>query len=289
MCTAPTGGSYSDPVRLDVPAERWTELSHTNRQDYLDQMDQQICQSGIVIIAGALTHDHCDELVRLIQWEIDHPAHIERIMHQRRMKTTGYKIYNLQSRHQIFMDLITFPVTMEFFRRYLGTDMVLHSSEGAVLPHGSGENFGWHYDGYDRIPGYFLSMNSIYYLCDADEHNGATQYIPGTHIKDMTLEQVEQATPNTLSVRKGDLVLFNPYIWHAGSLNTSSADRPVIINYYQRSYIRQEFDYYRQMSPSQLQRLTEDQRTLLRINRPVPIDHRELYFFRPELDDMNPL
>ncbi len=280
---------FRDPKRLEIPVASWTGLSTQEKEPYFAEADREIDEVGIVVVARALPGDRCEELARLIEEEIRMACHIERVMHERRKGEIGYKIYNLQSRHPAFMELIAFPFLIEYFRRFLGPRMALHSSEGALIPPGA-EGGGWHYDGHDRIPGYFLSMNAIYYLCDADVRNGATRYVPGTHKEFISVQEAKSREAKYVSVKKGDLVMFNPYLIHAGSANPSDANRPVIINYYQRGYIKQGFDFPRSMSVSEVKRLTKDQRTLLGFDHRVPLDVHELYMFRPpKVDDMDPI
>jgi ectoine hydroxylase-related dioxygenase (phytanoyl-CoA dioxygenase family) len=262
-------------------------------------MDREIDEVGIITVAGALSEQQCDAFTAIIDSEIASFTNIERRLHDWPLgnatyrDTKGYKVFNFQARHPAAMELVAFPLALDYFRRYLGASMVLHSSEGAVIPPGCGRDFPLHYDGYDRIPGYFLSMNAIFYLCDANAENGATRYIPGTHKEFLSRQEATQRPWKHAEVKKGDLVLFNPYLFHAGSENRSNANRPTIINYYQRSYIKQGFDYPRAMSIAEQRRLTKDQRTLLGFDHRVPTDVHELYLqyrgTNAPLADMDPV
>jgi ectoine hydroxylase-related dioxygenase (phytanoyl-CoA dioxygenase family) len=279
-----------DPQRLPIPIPTWTALSPEQREHWFAQADREIDEVGIVVVREALSADECDEFIAIIEEEIRTASYIERVMHGRRTSGTGYgyKIYDFQSRHPLALQLIAFPFVLDYFRRCLGQDMVLHSSEGSVVTPGAGGG-GLHYDGYDRIKDYYLSMNSIFYLCDTNVTNGATRYVPGTHKEFISNREAREREVKYIEAEKGDLVIFNPYLIHSGSPNMSDSPRPVIINYYQRGYIKQGFDYARAMSVPQIKRLTPDQRTLLGLDHQVPQDIRELYKFRPELVGMDPL
>ena len=303
LIDAPTQTARSvdrDPDRLVLPLDRWSSLSSDDKAAVFALMDREIDEVGIVIVAEALSATQCDEFTAIIDAEIANFTAIERRLHAWPVgnatyrDTKGYKVFNFQSRHPAAMELIAFPLVVEYFRRYLGASMVLHSSEGAVIPPGCGKDFPLHFDGYDRIPGHFLSMNAIFYLCDANAENGATRFIPGTHKEFISRAEAAQRPWKHAEVRKGDLILFNPYLFHAGSENRSHANRPTIINYYQRGYIRQGFDYPRAMSLAERRKLTATQRTLLGFDHQVPADVDELYLqYRgpknPLLADMDPL
>jgi ectoine hydroxylase-related dioxygenase (phytanoyl-CoA dioxygenase family) len=295
MTGVPLQADFRPPVRIEPPLSRWSELDASAKAAWFSEADRELEQVGLAIVAGALSPEVCDDLTGRMEHELRTSHRIERMMHERRRSVL--KLYNLQSRDAAFMELIAFPFTVEYLRRFLGQDMLLHTSEGAIrapVPAGLVDDAlpidGLHYDAFDRIPGYFLAMNSIYYLCDADRSRGATQYVPGSHREFLSREEAAKRETRYIDVKKGDLVIFGPYLWHAGSPNHSTANRPVIINYYVRSYVRQGFDYPRQMSVAEAKRLTAEQRALLGFNHRIMRDTDELYKYGPaSVPDMDPV
>jgi ectoine hydroxylase-related dioxygenase (phytanoyl-CoA dioxygenase family) len=286
-----TADTLRDARRIDVQAQQWSTLSPEEREAHFHVLDREIHDVGIVVVANAITEAQCDEFYELLTHEWDHPIWIERVMRERALAKGPLvvkKVLNLQSRHPAALNLISHPIVMEFFRRFLGKRMVLHSSEGAIVPPGAPDR-NQHYDGFDRIPGHFLSMTAVYYLCDADLHNGATNYIPGTHKEHISIKEAGQREKKYVDVKKGDVALFNPYLIHGASANHSNADRPVIVNYYQRSYIKQEFDYPRSITRQQYLQLTPDQRILLGFEHRVPVDVTEWWMVSDNLTDMDPV
>jgi ectoine hydroxylase-related dioxygenase (phytanoyl-CoA dioxygenase family) len=287
----PTIQADRDPRRLSLPGADWKALTAEQKEEFFEQADREIHEIGILVVANVLTEQQCDEFVEIIRKEIRTATRMERALYEKQGPTKGYKVRNFQQRHPAALELITHPLVVEYFRRYLGPKMVLHSSEGVIIPPGT-EDGPIHRDGYDLIPDYFLSMNSIYYLCDTTEENGATRYAPGTH-KELFAnnEEVRQRKFKYAEVKKGDLVLFNPYLVHASSANRSNAERPVIINYYQRGYIKQEFDYTRMLSVVEAKKLTKGQRILLGYEQRMPHDIDELYLIgssKAALADFDP-
>lgn len=282
--------TFREPIRVELDFANWEHWSEEEKAQYYRTCDSEIDEVGVVILAGAISPALCDSLAELIDKELKHLCNIERKMNERRLTHKGYTLYDLQQRHPMFMDLITFPPVVRYFRRYLGERMVLHSSQARITPQGTGDGH-WHYDGYDRIKDYFLSMNSLYYLCDSTRENGATRYVPGTHKEFLSVVEAAGREFRYLDVKKGDVVMFNPYLIHSGSANHTPEDRPIIINYYQRGYIKQEFDYYHKMSYLERRKLTSDQRVLLGFNDYSAADIHELYVISKgdnRLSDMNP-
>lgn len=292
-----TGDAHRDPARLEIPVVKWPQLSAGEKEKFFAQVDREIDEVGIVSVASALSHEQCDHFARLLQHELDHATHIERLMWERRAQRDGWKVYNLPTRHEDFLELVALAFTVEYMQSRLGKTTELHSSEGAITPPGGGNpppgtsdpHSGWHVDVVERIPNHFPGMISIYYLCDTSTENGATRYIPGTHKNFISLEEALKSKEKYCPVKKGDMVIFNPNLWHAGSPNRTDKIRPVIINYYQRGYMKQGFDYPGTMSVAERKKLTPLLRQLLGFNRRVPRDVSEIYLFRKEMADFDPI
>ncbi|MBO9606085.1 MAG: phytanoyl-CoA dioxygenase family protein [Paenibacillaceae bacterium] len=282
--------THEEPKRFAADYASWRSWTEDERQRMMAEWDKEMDAVGVVILSAAMSPEQCDRFVALIDEEIRGASKIEKQMNENRLSHKGYTVYNLQGRHPLFLEHIAYPPIVDYFRRFLGESMALHSSEARVTPHGTGDAH-WHYDGYDRIPDYFLSMNSLHYLCDSTEENGATRYIPGTHKSFLPVEEAKRLQHRYLNVKKGDIVLFNPYLIHSGSANLSGKPRPIVINYYQRSYIKQEFDYYHMLGYMERRKLTDEQKKLLGFDHFTAADIHELYMISKgdnKLEDMNP-
>ncbi|WP_135554732.1 phytanoyl-CoA dioxygenase family protein [Paenibacillus cymbidii] len=278
------------PKRMAFDFASWERLPEAEKTDFFAACDEEMDAVGVVVLAEAIPHDLCDEFIELIAGEIRSASPIERMANQRRIRQTGPTVYNMQARHPKFMAQIAYRPVIDYFRRFLGDSMTLYSCEGRVTPPGTGDG-NWHYDGYARIPDYYLTMNSLHYLCDSTKENGATRYIPGTHKEFIPLAEAATREAKYIDVKKGDIVLFNPYLIHSGSANQTEKERPIIINYYCRSYMKSEFNYPRMMSYVEASKLTEDQRRLLGFEHMMLEDLHEMYRLvscRKALADMNP-
>lgn len=267
-----------EPKRIELDYSHWAELPGDEKEAFFTECDQEMKKNGVLILANVIPEDQCDKYVRLIQHEIDTAAPIEVKVNELCLKSKGYCVYNLQSRQPEFLQLMSNPPVVEYFRRILGADMKLYNSEGRIIPPGSGDTQ-YHYDGFDRIRNYCLSMNSLYYLAEASATSGSTVIIPGTHKAFLPVAEAENREPKFLNVKKGDVVLIHPYLIYAASTNDSKEALPVITNYYVRSYMRQRFDYPGMISHVEAKKLTTEQRTLLGFNHRPTNDIHELYRF----------
>ncbi|MBO9608721.1 MAG: phytanoyl-CoA dioxygenase family protein [Paenibacillaceae bacterium] len=279
-----------EPKRMAFDYANWERLPEAEIAGFFAACDKEMDAVGVVVLAEAIAHEDCDAFVELINGEIRRASPIERLANERRIQVTGPTVYNMQARHPKFMAHIAYRPVIDYFRRFLGAGMTLYSCEGRVTPPGTGDG-NWHHDGHERIPNYYMTMNSLHYLCDSNKENGATRYIPGTHKEFIPVADAAKREAKYIDVKKGDIVLFNPYLIHSGSANRTGNDRPIIINYYCRPYMKTEFNYPRMMSYVEASKLTEDQRRLLGFEQMMLEDLHELYRLgscRKALADMNP-
>lgn len=108
-------------------------------------MDEEIHGVGIVVVAGPFDPALCDQLYQIMLDELANPVHIERLSNERALvdgRQVVRKVLNFQSRHQAAIGLIAQPFTIDYFRRFLGRNMalhssVLHASGGAIVPPGA--------------------------------------------------------------------------------------------------------------------------------------------------------
>jgi hypothetical protein len=95
--------TYRDPVRLDVNARGWTDLSPQEKDEHFRAADRELDEVGILVIANALTHAECDEFYAIISEQ----AHTSWAIEQALFKEAPvHKVYDFQSRHPKAMELI---------------------------------------------------------------------------------------------------------------------------------------------------------------------------------------
>ncbi|KAI0151698.1 hypothetical protein GGR57DRAFT_492750 [Xylariaceae sp. FL1272] len=147
-------------------------------------------------------------------------------------------------REAAFLDLLNHPIIDEFVPWLLGEHaiittytaniarpgnipMQLHTDQVAVQP---------------PIRDLAFGMNIMFYLEDITAHNGGTLVYPGSHIGQI-------APPDIFTVEgtvaaeapAGSALIFESRIWHAtGPNRATSGERPVILLFFMRSFIRQQ-------------------------------------------------
>src|SRR6266702_2277958 len=93
------------------------------------------------------------------------------------------RIWNLPSRDPVFCDLAEHPVAMHFIKKILGWPALL-SSMSANITSGGGASMVLHADqGYMPLPWpRALGINVAWCLDEFTAENGATCYVPGSHL-----------------------------------------------------------------------------------------------------------
>ncbi|KAI1325138.1 hypothetical protein F5Y16DRAFT_411623 [Xylariaceae sp. FL0255] len=154
------------------------------------------------------------------------------------------RLWTLVNKGEEFLDLLNHPIIDEFIPWFLGehaiittstaniarpgnVPMQLHTDQGAVQP---------------PIRDLAFGMNIMFYSEDITEKNGGTRVYPGSHIGQI-------ATPDIFTVDgtiaaaapAGSALIFESRIWHAtGPNRETSGERPAILLFFIRSFIRQQ-------------------------------------------------
>jgi ectoine hydroxylase-related dioxygenase (phytanoyl-CoA dioxygenase family) len=123
------------------------------------------------------------------------------------------------------------PTLAELIGDLLGRDFVLQRVHGREPGAGGGAQ-GLHAD----VPGPMVDgapnvATMFLYLDDADESNGATRIVPGSHrakhVPDRTTGDpaYRHVAERIVVVRSGDALLFNANVWHSGTRNRTGRRR----------------------------------------------------------------
>ncbi|KAK8070298.1 Phytanoyl-dioxygenase [Apiospora phragmitis] len=154
------------------------------------------------------------------------------------------RLWTLINKGDDFLDLLNHPIIDEFIPWALGehaiittytaniarpgnVPMQLHTDQVAVQP---------------PIRDIAFGLNILFYLEDVTEKNGATRVYPGSHKGQVAPEDiftVEGSAP--AEAPAGTALIVDSRIWHATGPNRESAgERPVILLFFMRSFIRQQ-------------------------------------------------
>jgi len=101
----------------------------------------------------------------------------------------------------------------------------------------------WAFDFFPFPLGYEVQCNTIWAASDFTEANGATRFVPGSHLADDSLRYTEADTV-AAEMTKGSVLLYTGALHHGGGANTSDEVRYGCNITYNRGWLRQEENQY---------------------------------------------
>jgi ectoine hydroxylase-related dioxygenase (phytanoyl-CoA dioxygenase family) len=253
-------------------------MSGTSSTDpaVLEQLDKK----GFAVVPGVLSKEAAaemrDHLIRAIKaqdhtWG-DFPHYLDRNM-----------AHNLMMHGQPFVDLLSNPKLHAYLSKALDPYCTLYAYTSSSIPVGGGNySSRIHVDSPRFIPGYVTNVGFIVALDDFSLDNGATYFLPGSHLSDRVptedefFANAERALPEA-----GDGVIFNARTFHFGGHNKTNRDRHAVTLNVCRSWMRQRFDYPRLMPREMVDAMPDVGKRFIGWNVRVP-SSLEQYYVAPD-------
>lgn len=193
-------------------------------------------ERGYFVIPSVISQEKADEaravLERLLAQEATEDV--------RRAKTQ--RVGRIAVKHPIFVELMTHPLILALWRRYLGDDMICSTWSGNTMYPG-GEGLNWHsdYPYWSIQPPYPLGRlagQTIWLLDDFSHENGATAVLPKSHLKGMPPPpEVKNGWiegGEILTGGRGSVVVMHGACWHTARPNKTDKVRSALLGMYMR-------------------------------------------------------
>ncbi len=191
-------------------------------------------------------------------------------------------ILNLQNKDKEFIDLLDLPVVEVLMKELLNDPYMRHLPPndpnyilGQFVARSSTKPLELHIDAGMPQPGLKTNMVQLgFALEDANEHNGCTIVVPGSHLMgEYSDRQLEHVYP--VSTVAGDLVIWDARLWHGAAENNSDHSRWSIVATFQRWWVKQSFDIPRALPDEIFQNLSHKQKAVLGFCTIPPLDETE--------------
>jgi ectoine hydroxylase-related dioxygenase (phytanoyl-CoA dioxygenase family) len=235
----------------------------------LDRAEHDLATHGICAITGVLAGDELraahDELYaaaaqdrargREQKFGLDHDH-----------DDTNQRVWNVLSRAPVFQDLAEHPVALRMLKTVLGWPMLLGNLSANITGPGGGEMV-LHADQIfvpTPWPADPQGANAAWCLDDFTADNGATCFVPGSHLLHRLPEPDERVEAVPMEAPAGSLVVFESRLWHRTGFNRTTAERRAgLFGWYTRPIYRTQENWFLSLDPVIRRFASDDLLTLL--------------------------
>jgi fumagillin biosynthesis dioxygenase len=240
-----------------------TDWSSTPDTFNLTAIGDEIEQNGFAIVPDVLSADEVAEGVKRLWAAVEEQ---ERRGLSRYLEAPDrVRLMNPADIDPFFMDLLEHPVADAILSTYLGEDYILSQYNGHVVQPGS-TPMPIHSDEWNVLPEPWAdcwALNIMWPLSDFYRENGATQHLPGSHrlqrYADVPSDVERRMEPFEASA--GSIIAMDGRVWHCNGANvTENEDRPLLLAYYYKPFLRPATNYSTVLSPEVQNRLSPEMR-----------------------------
>jgi hypothetical protein len=178
------------------------------------------------------------------------------------------RVYNLPDLSPVFMEMLRHPKVLPVVRALITDDAVVSNFTGNIAFPGS-QSMKIHSDHALVMPPPWLErwgLNMIWCLDDVHDANGATRYLPKSHlVRDFEeLPADTEAKMLPFAAKAGDVIAVDSRLWHtSGSNRTKDERRALLFAYYSRGFIRQQANWEAALSQPTKATLDQEMKDLL--------------------------
>ncbi|GAW13581.1 hypothetical protein ANO14919_029680 [Xylariales sp. No.14919] len=230
------------PPMLPKHADQFDHLPQPTED--IDQVKRDIKEFGYGIATNVLTPDQ----ITIIKKAVQEQAAGEREAGIAQMdggpQGPNQRLWTLVNKGEEFLDLLNHPIIDEFVPWFLGEHAIITTYTANIVRPGN-VPMQFHTDQVAVQPpirDLAFGMNIMFYLEDVTERNGGTRVYPGSHIGQIApLDIFTVEGTVAAAAPAGSALIFDSRLWHAtGPNREASGERPAILLFFMRSFIRQQ-------------------------------------------------
>lgn len=229
----------------------------------LDKIETELAREGFAVMPGVLSRARTDE-IRDRLWRAAKesekrgvPTHYAGLDPNAR----NVRVFNLLDLDSVFVDLISDPLAIEIVRAVLGPQFLISNFTANIALPGS-KSMALHSDQSIVVPEPWFhpwAINIIWCLTDVHASNGATLYLPRSHlykwVKEVPADAPLRMKP--FEAEAGSIIAMEGRMWHTSGANvTENEERALLFGYYSRDFIRPQINWNAALSPATVASLT---------------------------------
>ena len=210
------------------------------------QVKKDLKDFGYGLFKNAISGDELARLQTRLEEQAQGEADAGKAFFDGGENRPNQRIWNLPNKGQAFIDLLDYNPTFErFVPEFLGEDAYLFSYTANIAKPGN-TPMNLHTDQITIQPpirDVAFGLNFMFFLSDVTPETGGTLVMPASHKGNLAPDDPYDAHTDTVSASgpAGTCMVFESRIWHATGSNTvPGTERPVIIVFFMRSFVRQQ-------------------------------------------------
>jgi ectoine hydroxylase-related dioxygenase (phytanoyl-CoA dioxygenase family) len=207
-----------------------------------EQQRQQLDEQGYLIFRNILSPEQIEIILSCLEelWAIEG----EQAGEENYIEPGVRRLANLANKGKIFRELYAHPQVLEVVEAVMGNDIRASMVNARDVPPHTGVRMSFHMDsdkGRVRDEKGYNAATAIWMLDEFSVANGATAFVPGTHLLGKSPKEVltdlNASHPDEIVIegQPGDLLVFNGHCWHAGRPNETDGHRRAILIHYLRA------------------------------------------------------
>ncbi|MEO7839493.1 MAG: phytanoyl-CoA dioxygenase family protein [Anaerolineales bacterium] len=207
-----------------------------------DEQHKQLNEQGYLIFKNLLSPSQIETLLARLEelWA----AEGDKAGEENYFEVGVRRLANLANKGEIFRGIYAHPQVLEVVEAVMGADIRASMVNARDVPPLTGVRMPFHMDadkGRVRDEIGYNAASAIWMLDEFTLENGATAFVPGSHLLDKSPKQVlsdlNASHPDEIIIegQAGDVLVFNGHCWHAGRPNTTDRHRRAILVHYLRA------------------------------------------------------
>lgn len=182
------------------------------------------------------------------------------------------RLANLANKGELFRNIYAHSQVLEVIEAVMGPEVRVAMVNARDVPPQTGVRMQFHMDsdkGRVRDEKGFNAATAIWMLDDFTAANGATAFVPGSHLFAKSprevLPDLNDSHPDEIVIEgeSGDVLVFNGHCWHAGRPNETDAHRRAVLVHYLRADVRRPENRRQHLDADQAATLSPRERELL--------------------------
>ena len=200
---------------------------------------------GYFIREKVISTNECKKISQLLMKAISKEKRLHQKYKSKNSKMKDYGMVMVCPMYgNIFLKLLQNKKLIDPFNKILGKDCIIYAYTSSSMPPNKG-NFSnrIHVDCPRFIKNYITNMGCTIALDDFYLENGATQFMPGSHLspKTPTISTFKKKRKHFVC-KKGSVFFFNGRIFHSGGKNSTNSWRHGLTLNVSRYWMKQRFD-----------------------------------------------